>query len=228
MEFIQNPAVEGTRLARSGNDLVAVILPEPARKGQKINLRFVYGGDVLAEAGKGLLYVGERGTWYPNRGLAMADFDLTFHYPAGLDSGGDRQTSAASKRLRLNLRLHQPQPQNAATSKWRAGFRNGPSPWPGSISASMFEFAAQAGNVTGRNLRYGRSGTRFSPASAATNCNPIRRTYGRGQLSPPNVAPTPAHPVRLHGTRQRWPKSRLGRFVIMRIDSVHFPTANWL
>src|SRR5580692_12659100 len=81
VEFIHNPAVEGTRLARSGNDLVAVILPEPARKGQKIKLRFVYGGEVLAEAGKGLLYVGERGTWYPNRGLAMANFDLTFHYP---------------------------------------------------------------------------------------------------------------------------------------------------
>ncbi len=83
VEFIQNPAVEGTRLARSGNDIVAVILPQPARKGQKINLRFVYGGEVLAEAGKGLLYVGARGTWYPNRGLAMSDFDLTFHYPRG-------------------------------------------------------------------------------------------------------------------------------------------------
>jgi Peptidase family M1 domain len=82
-EFIHNPAVEGTRLARSGNDLVAVILPEAARKGQKISLRFVYGGEVLAEAGKGLLYVGARGTWYPNRGMGMADFDLTFRYPPG-------------------------------------------------------------------------------------------------------------------------------------------------
>jgi hypothetical protein len=83
VEYIQNPAVEGTQLARTGNDLVAVILSEPARKGQKISLRFVYGGEVLAEAGKGLLYVGERGNWYPNRGLAMSDYDLTFHYPAG-------------------------------------------------------------------------------------------------------------------------------------------------
>jgi hypothetical protein len=83
VEFIQNPAVEGTRLARSGNDLVAVILSEPSRKGQTISLRFVYGGEVLAEAGKGLLYVGARGNWYPNRGVGMADFDLTFHYPQG-------------------------------------------------------------------------------------------------------------------------------------------------
>jgi hypothetical protein len=83
VEFIHNPAMEGTSLARSGNDMLALILPEPAQKGQRIKLHFVYGGEVLAEAGKGLLYVGERGTWYPNRGLTMADFDLTFHYPAG-------------------------------------------------------------------------------------------------------------------------------------------------
>jgi Peptidase family M1 domain len=83
VEFIQNPAIEGTRLARSGNDQVAVILSEPVSKGQKINLHFVYGGEVLAEAGKGLLYVGARGNWYPNRGIAMSDFDLTFHYPPG-------------------------------------------------------------------------------------------------------------------------------------------------
>jgi hypothetical protein len=83
VEFIQNPAVEGTQLDRSGNDLVAVVLPEPAQKGKKINLRFVYAGEVLAEAGPGLLYVGARGNWYPNRGLVMADFDLTFRYPPG-------------------------------------------------------------------------------------------------------------------------------------------------
>ena len=83
VEFIHNPAVEGTQISRRGNDIIAVILPQPPQDGQKMELRFVYGGEVLAEAGSGLLYVGERGTWYPNRGLAMADFDLTFHYPPG-------------------------------------------------------------------------------------------------------------------------------------------------
>ena len=83
VEFIHNPAVEGTQLARRGNDVVAVILPEPAVAGQKLELEFVYGGEVLAQAGNGLLYVGERGTWYPNRGMEMANFDLTFEYPPG-------------------------------------------------------------------------------------------------------------------------------------------------
>ncbi len=83
VEFIHNQALEGTQLARRGNDLVAVIFPQPLRTGQRIELHFVYGGEVLSEAGSGLLYVGARGTWYPNRGLEMAGFDLRFRYPSG-------------------------------------------------------------------------------------------------------------------------------------------------
>ncbi len=81
VEFIHNQALEGTQLARRGNDLVAVVFPQPLHSGQKITLHFVYGGEVLSEAGKGLLYVGARGTWYPNRGLEISNFDLEFHYP---------------------------------------------------------------------------------------------------------------------------------------------------
>jgi len=83
LEFIQNQAIEGTQLARRGNDLVAVVFPRPLEAGQKVELHFVYAGQVLSEAGGGLLYVGARGTWYPNRGLAMANFDLDFSYPTG-------------------------------------------------------------------------------------------------------------------------------------------------
>ncbi|MGC2446941.1 MAG: M1 family aminopeptidase, partial [Candidatus Sulfotelmatobacter sp.] len=81
VEYIHNPALEGTHLARQGNDVVAVILPRTARTGETFELEFKYGGEVLAEAGGGLLYVGARGTWYPNRGLEMANFDLEFRYP---------------------------------------------------------------------------------------------------------------------------------------------------
>jgi hypothetical protein len=83
VEYIQNPALEGTQLARRGNDVVAVVLPEPMYAGKKFALEFVYGGEVLAEAGSGLLYVGARGTWYPNRGMEMSDYDLEFTYPQG-------------------------------------------------------------------------------------------------------------------------------------------------
>jgi Peptidase family M1 domain len=96
VEFIHNPAMEGTQLARRGNDLVAVIFPRPLQDDQRIELRFLYGGDVLSEAGSGLLYVGARGTWYPNRGLSMSNFELEFHYPPGwtLVATGKRLTAA--------------------------------------------------------------------------------------------------------------------------------------
>jgi hypothetical protein len=148
VEFIQNPAVEGSRLQRSGNDLVAVILRNPPRKGQKISLRFVYGGEVLAEAGKGLLYVGARGTWYPNRGMEMADFDLTFHYPAGwtlLATGKPAplaQSSAPSSDLQNNA---PPNSDGEPVTHWVS---ERPIPIAGFNLGKYIRAAAEAGNVT--------------------------------------------------------------------------------
>jgi Peptidase family M1 domain len=81
LEFIQNEAVEGSELSRRGNDLVAVVFPRPLAPGTQLRLKFVYAGSVLSDAGGGLFYVGARGTWYPNRGIAMANYDVTFRFP---------------------------------------------------------------------------------------------------------------------------------------------------
>ena len=81
IEFLQNEALEGSALARRGNDLVALIFPQPLRQGQEIHLKFDYAGPVLSEAGGGLISVGARGIWYPNHGRAMANFDLEFRSP---------------------------------------------------------------------------------------------------------------------------------------------------
>jgi len=144
VEFVQNPAVEGTRLARSGNDIVAVILPEPAVKGQKISLRFVYGGEVLAEAGKGLLYVGARGNWYPNR-TEIADYDLTFHFPPGWTLLATGKPVPLSRPSAPPL---QPAPQNTddeQVARWVSGR---PLPIAGFNLGKYVRGAAQAGNVT--------------------------------------------------------------------------------
>lgn len=82
LEFLQNEALEGTALARRGNDLMALIFPQSLQTGQKLQLKFTYGGSVMADAGGGLLYVGARGIWYPNRGVSMANFNLQFTYPS--------------------------------------------------------------------------------------------------------------------------------------------------
>jgi len=83
LELIQNESLEGTELARRGNDVAAVIFPAALPLDKKTEVKFVYSGPVMSDAGNGLVYVGARGTWYPNRGPAMANFDMTFTYPPG-------------------------------------------------------------------------------------------------------------------------------------------------
>jgi len=186
VEFIHNPAVEGTRLARSGNDLVAVILPEPARKGQKISLRFVYGGEVLAEAGKGLLYVGARGTWYPNRGMAMADFDLTFHYPPGwtlLATGKPEPPAAPS------TKPSQPAPQNPDNEQVAHWVSERPIPVAGFDLGKYVRGAAQAGNVTVETYATGGVERDFlSPPQPTLQIDPV-------PASRPHPPPVPLAPL---------------------------------
>jgi hypothetical protein len=138
VEFIHNPAVEGTQLARRGNDLVAVILPKPAEAEQALELEFVYGGDVLAQAGSGLLYVGERGTWYPNRGMEMANFDLTFEYPSGwtLVATGKPEPTAPENTASNSTALQ--------SARW---ISNRPSPVAGFNLGKYKEAVTQAGIV---------------------------------------------------------------------------------
>lgn len=83
IEFLQNPPVHGSQRERRGNDVVAVVLPATPAPNEKVQLRFKYSGDVLSDAGGGLLYVGARGNWFPNRGLSFAKFDMEFRYPQG-------------------------------------------------------------------------------------------------------------------------------------------------
>ena len=187
VEFIQNPAVEGTRLARSANDLVAVILAERAKKGQRISLRFVYGGDVLADAGKGLLYVGARGTWYPNRGLAMADFDLTFHYPAGwtLLATGKPTPYTAPKEV-TSVPQHNSDEQ---VSRWVSGK---PIPLAGFNLGKYVRGAAQAGNITIEAYATGGVERSFpKPAIQAIQIDP-NAPVPLPQIPPALLAPDPS------------------------------------
>lgn len=65
-----------------GVEQVAVVLPEPAREGDVLNLVFDYAGGVLERRGDGMYYVSERVLWYPHAGgLDPATYELTFHYP---------------------------------------------------------------------------------------------------------------------------------------------------
>jgi hypothetical protein len=139
VEFIHNPAVEGTQLARRGNDVVAVVLPEPAKANDRLELEFVYGGEVLAEAGNGLLYVGERGTWYPNRTMVMADFDLQFTYPQ------DWTLVATGKPITITLAEDSQTIKGLQTTRWVS---ERAIPFAGFNLGKYKVFKTQAGNVS--------------------------------------------------------------------------------
>jgi hypothetical protein len=182
VEFIHNPAVEGTQLSRRGNDIIAVILPQLPRDEQEIELRFVYGGEVLAEAGSGLLYVGERGTWYPNRGLAMADFDLTFRYPQGWTLVATGKPTAANASY-VN---------NETEARW---ISERPIPVAG-FNLGKYKIAtAQAGNVTVET--YATLGVEKDfPSPPIQVIEPSPRDPASTQRTPQIVAPQNPSPAR--------------------------------
>lgn len=181
VEFIQNPAVDGTQLARSGNDLVAVVLPEPAQKGKKINLRFVYAGEVLAEAGPGLLYVGARGNWYPNRGLVMADFDLTFRYPPGWTLVATGKTAPAPT-------------QDAGQDQVSRWVSERPIPVAGFDLGKYVRAATQAGNVIVET--YATAGVERDFPKASPQAAPPNPASRAGIMLPIPVIPLSPSPAR--------------------------------
>lgn len=81
VEFVQNEAITGSELSRRGDDLIAITFARPPEKEKPVQFHVKYAGPVMFEAGGDLLYVGARGTWYPNAGPTFANYDLTFSYP---------------------------------------------------------------------------------------------------------------------------------------------------
>lgn len=145
-EFINNQALEGSQLEKRGNDLVAVVFPTMLKTGDKLELRVVYAGEVLSEAGKGLLYVGARGMWYPNRGMAMSNFDLEFHYPPGwtlLATGKRMPLTAPISSVSDRLDSQETPPEQ--TARWVS---ERPIPIAGFNLGKYARAVAHAGDVT--------------------------------------------------------------------------------
>ena len=136
VEFIHNQALEGTQLARRGNDLVAVIFPQPLRAGQKIELHFVYGGEVLSEAGAGSAVCRS-----PRDVVSepwAGDGQIRFAIPLSrrLDAACDRK-AGGRRPLRTCRRANNP----------AIGFRIVPCRWLGFNLGKYSRVVAQAGTV---------------------------------------------------------------------------------
>ena len=94
LDSFQAPPPDSVGTPTAGDNWLAVALPTPYPAGTRFRLNFTYQGNVIDDMGHGVLYVGERGSWYPNRGpFDRASFDLTFRYPAQLTlvATGDRE-----------------------------------------------------------------------------------------------------------------------------------------
>ncbi|MGA2097339.1 MAG: M1 family aminopeptidase, partial [Candidatus Acidiferrum sp.] len=86
LSYFQNEGMNLQERSVRGNDYVHVVLPQPSQKGQEFTFRFHYRGNVIEDAGNGVLFVGSRESWYPHLGdqAEFASYELTMHWPRHL------------------------------------------------------------------------------------------------------------------------------------------------
>jgi len=83
LDFFQNEGMNLEERSARGNDSLYVVLPEAPPRGREFTLQFHYHGNVIQNAGNGVLFVGARECWYPRLGDAgdFARYDLTMRWP---------------------------------------------------------------------------------------------------------------------------------------------------
>lgn len=86
LAYFQNEGMSLQQLSVRGNDYVHVVLPSPSQKGQEFTVRFHYRGNVIRDAGNGVLFVGARESWYPHLGdqADFASYELSMRWPRHL------------------------------------------------------------------------------------------------------------------------------------------------
>ncbi|MGA8674673.1 MAG: M1 family aminopeptidase [Candidatus Acidiferrales bacterium] len=111
LPYFQNEELSRRNVARRGNDSILVVLPSAHSAAQDFHLEVAYHGNVIADAGNGVDFVGERGTWYAHtEGTHFTQFDLTFHWPkhltlvaTGVESDAREDASAKFGRWRSDV-----------------------------------------------------------------------------------------------------------------------------
>jgi Peptidase family M1 domain len=86
LPFFQNEGLTEQQLRARGDDTLCIFLPQAPTAGQSLSINVNYRGNVIANAGNGVLFVGARESWYPHFGDAdqFALYDLTIHWPKRL------------------------------------------------------------------------------------------------------------------------------------------------
>lgn len=86
LDFFQNEGMSLQERSARGNDYLYVVLPEAPAPHQEFTLHFHYRGNVIEDAGNGVLFVGARESWYPHLGDAaeFAGYDFLMRWPRRL------------------------------------------------------------------------------------------------------------------------------------------------
>ena len=86
LAFFQNEGMTLQERRARGYDYLYVVLPAAPHEAQEFALQFHYRGNVIEDAGNGVLFVGARESWYPHLGDAadFAMYDMTIRWPRKL------------------------------------------------------------------------------------------------------------------------------------------------
>ncbi len=85
-EFFQNEGMSPQERSSRGNDYVEVVLSHVPAQGKEFTLHFHYRGNVIQDAGNGVLFVGARESWYPHLGdcAEFSSYDFLLRWPRKL------------------------------------------------------------------------------------------------------------------------------------------------
>ena len=86
LPFFQNEGMSLQERSTRGNDYLDVVLPQAPAGHQEFTLHFHYRGNVIQDAGNGVLFVGARESWYPHLGdsAEFSGYDLLLRWPRKL------------------------------------------------------------------------------------------------------------------------------------------------
>ncbi len=83
LPYFQNEGLNAQARSTQGTDAVSVVLPQALAAGQHFLLRFHYRGEVIEDAGNGVLLVNARDSWYPHLGdtADFSQYELSVRWP---------------------------------------------------------------------------------------------------------------------------------------------------
>jgi hypothetical protein len=86
LPFFQNEGMNLQERSARGNDYLDVVLPKVPAVHQEFTLHFHYRGNVIQDAGNGVLFVGARESWYPHFGdsAEFSSYDFLLRWPRKL------------------------------------------------------------------------------------------------------------------------------------------------